>query len=95
MGYRNRAEKAVGQVLISGTSVAAGGQTNIPVSFGRTYAEPPLVFVSMAGAPGGSNALVPRALNATTTGFTLYVYNTGAVNATWTNLPVNWQAEPA
>lgn len=95
MVYQARSElPARGQVTIGGSSVPSAGAVNMAVSFGRTYAEPPLVFVSLAAAPGGTAYVVPRALNATTTGFTLYVYNTGPGETSWGSLAVNWLAVP-
>lgn len=93
--YRNRPlPPARGQVSVSGTAVAAGAAVSVAVSFGRTFTVPPFVFVSLAGAPGGSNYVVPRVSSVGPTGFTLYLYNTGPTAATWSDLAVNWQAIP-
>lgn len=93
--YRNRPElPAAGQALISGSAVAPGAAATLAVPFGRTFTSPPLVQLTMANGPGGSAYLVPRAISTTTTGFTLYVYNTGSVAWSWTDLAVNWQARP-
>lgn len=94
MAYRNRMNPYLtsGTASIGGTAVPTAGQVNVFVPFGRTYDTPPRVIVSLAAAPGGSATLVPRALNATTTGFTLYVYNVGAADATWGTMLVNWLA---
>lgn len=94
MAYRNRAHAfpEVGYELISGSAVATGGAVNVAVTYGRTYSTPPKVFLTMASGPGGSAALVPRVVNETATGFSIYVYNTGSSAATWSNLRVNWMA---
>lgn len=95
MVYKNRPLlPARGQVSISGSEVAAGAAVSMVVPYGRTFAEPPIVIVSLAGAPGGSAYVVPRVSSVGTTGFTLYAYNTGSAAWTWSNLAVNWLAIP-
>lgn len=82
-----------GSISISGTSVAAGGQVNSAVTFPSAFTGTPRVFVSMTSAPAGTNYLVARTAGSTTsTGFSIYVYNTGTAAATWTNLPISWFA---
>lgn len=85
--------EAAGQTSLDGSSVAAGSSVNVAVTFpnGR-FSVAPRVVVGMTTAPGGSAYNVPRALNVTTTGFTLYVYNTASNAQTWTGLVVDWHA---
>lgn len=84
---------ATGSVTISGTGVAAGSGVSVTATFpvGR-FTVPPIVTASMTSAPGGSQNLVARAINATTSSVTVYLYNTGATAATWTPLAVGWTA---
>lgn len=77
----------------SAGSLAAGTSINSAVTFpsGR-FTQPPKVNVTLSTGPGGSQYLVPRALNATATGFTIYVYNLGPSTAAFSGLSVDWTA---
>lgn len=77
----------------SAGSMAAGSSINAAVTFpvGR-FSQPPKVNVSLSTGPGGSVYLVPRALNATATGFSVYLYNLGSSTAVFSGLSVDWTA---
>lgn len=88
-------DSQAGAVVINGSSVAAGGAASLSLTFPFPFPAAPRVFVSLASAPGGANFLVPRAINATPTGCSVYVYNTGSSAYSWTGLQVNWLAKAA
>lgn len=78
----------------TGTLAAGVGVLASTISFaaGR-FTSAPNVVCSLASAPGGSAALVPRVINASTTNGQCYIYNTGAASVTVSsNLTVNWHA---
>lgn len=86
--------RARGTGTIPAGTLASGEGTSVAVSFGKTFSSIPKVVVSLSGAPSGTVFLVPRAINATTTGFTLYVYNVGASSWAWTSgLTVDYIAD--
>lgn len=85
--------EAAGQATVSGTAIAPAAPAIVAVTLpvGR-FTQVPLIQLTMSNGPGGSANLVPRSINATTAGFSVYVYNAGAAAATWANLKVDWSA---
>lgn len=81
------------QQLVSFTSLTS---TSISVSFGVTFANPPQVFTEIVSGTGSTARWGSRAISATTTGFTLFLFVMDAASAaaTWSNVPVNWRAFP-
>lgn len=77
----------------SAGSLAAGTSISSAVTFpsGR-FSQPPKVNVTLSTGPGGSVYLVPRALLATATGFSIYVYNLGSSTVAFSGLSVDWTA---
>ncbi|KAB2807979.1 hypothetical protein F9L07_25250 [Pimelobacter simplex] len=64
--------------------------TNITFPAGR-FTVPPLVLATLQSAPSGSQKFVPRVLNATTSGASVYVY-TGDTTAQTATVNVAWEA---
>lgn len=80
---------AAGLVNVSLSAVNAAF-TNITFPVGR-FTVAPLVFATLQSAPGGSQKFVPRVLNATTSGASVYVY-TGDTTAQTATVSVAWEA---
>jgi hypothetical protein len=70
-----------GTATITASYAAGISSASTAVSFPTTFKSVPVVTVSLTNAPGGSGGLVPRALNTTASGFTLYYYNAGGVSS--------------
>lgn len=63
------------------------------VSFGATFPTGPQVTVNINSGDGTTSRWSARAINVTTTGFTLFVYNeSGSPAQTWVNIPVGYIA---
>lgn len=77
----------------SGTLSISGTFANTSVNFPASrFTQTPIVTVSLTGAPGGSQKIVPRVVNPTTSGFSVYFYTGDYSSATATNVPFAWQA---
>jgi hypothetical protein len=59
----------------SATTVASTNATQA-VSFGMTFDAPPFVSVNIISTAGGTQTFMARAINITTTGFTVWIFNT-------------------
>lgn len=63
-----------------------------PVSFGFTFPAVPKVVTNIDSGAGATARWESRAITVTTTGFTMFVYQSQATNGSWTDIPVNWVA---
>lgn len=73
--------------------IAAGSAQTSAVAFAEAFAAVPHITVTLIGGQAGTTNLTVRAINPTTTGFTLAVYNVGAASATWSGtMQVQWRA---
>lgn len=80
----------------TGRVTVTGGPATVidtAVAFGWTFATPPRVGANIAGA-ATTNADV-RAVDVTTTGFTLRVYGVAGASITLAAVVVDWWANPA
>lgn len=75
-------------------NVSATGviETDQAVSFGVTFPATPRVFVSVNGVVSGMARVNVKAINVTTTGFTIRANTGDGTNMTITNMPVAWMA---
>lgn len=77
-------------------SIAAAAFATVSVGFGFTFPSIPRVGVSIAST---SFSMSPnhgaRAINITTTGFTLIMYTVNGATVTATGVPIDWWAIPA
>lgn len=80
---------SAGSISVTLTA-AASGFTAITFPVGR-FTIAPLVMATMASAPAGSGKFVPRVLNVTTSGASVYVYTGDATNAS-ASVTVSWFA---
>jgi hypothetical protein len=62
------------------------------VSFGFTFPDIPKVVTNIDSGAGPTARWESRAISVTTTGFTMFVYQSQATNGSWTDVPVNWVA---
>lgn len=81
------------QAGFSSGSLAPGGAIFSAQTFpsGR-FTVPPAVTATLANGPAGTANLSARAINVTTSGFSLYVYNTAATATSFSALAVSWIA---
>ena len=79
---------AAGQVLFT---FVAQTSASIVVSFATPFSSTPSVVATIASGNGSANLWFVRAINASANGFTLLV--SAAAAASWTDFPVNWQAQ--
>lgn len=75
-------------------NVSATGviETDQAVSFGVTFPATPRVFVSVNGVVSGMARVNVKAINVTTTGFTIRANTGDGTNMTISNMPVAWMA---
>jgi hypothetical protein len=79
-----------GTSLISFTSM---GTFTTPISFGFTFPVAPVVITNISSSGGSAARWKSRAVAATTTGFTLFLYvDPAGGSSTWTDVPVTWIA---
>ena len=88
-----------GMKLLTGSATIAGGRSwsyTRSVSFGATFSSPPMVWVSIATAAGGTDKVQIRPFNITTTGFTSWIYTVDrsilVVMETTMSVPISWLA---
>lgn len=62
------------------------------VSFGYTFPTAPTVSTNIDSSSGTTTRWLSRAINRTTTGFTLWVVSADSATATWSDVPVTWVA---
>jgi hypothetical protein len=74
-------------------SIVSAANTNASVTFpsGR-FTEAPVVTTVMANAPGGSQKLVARAINTSSTGTTVFVYSGDSTATNASNFEIDWIA---
>jgi hypothetical protein len=78
-----------GTVLISFTTL---NTSTAPVSFGFTFPAIPTIVTNIDSGAGATARWESRAITATTTGFTMFVYQSQANTGTWVDIPVSWVA---
>jgi hypothetical protein len=85
---------SAGQVNISGTSVASGGNVTATITFTSStrFTQTPVVTVSQSTLPGGSGLLIPKISSVATTGFTAAFYNASSTTQSWTNAQFSYIA---
>lgn len=79
-----------GEVSVSFTTLTSFTQA---VVFPQPFTAVPNVFVNINTGAGSTSLWQARAINITTTGFTLFVYTTGGA-VSWVLVPVGWAAVP-
>jgi len=62
------------------------------VNYGFTFPSVPTVMTNIDSGVGATSRWESRAISATTTNFTLFLYQSNAVTNTWTDIPVSWTA---
>lgn len=78
-----------GTVSISFVSLSA---TTVSVNFGFTFPTAPTVVTNIDSGVGATARWESRAISITTTGFTMFVYQSQATAGTWTDIPVSYVA---
>jgi len=68
-----------GSETITASYAAGISSASKSVSFTTFFNSIPVVTVSLSSAPAGSGGLVPRVVNTTASGFTLFYYNAGGL----------------
>lgn len=62
------------------------------VSFGFTFPATPTVVTNIDSGAGATARWESRAISITTTGFTMFVYQSQAIAVAWTDIPVSYTA---
>ena len=85
---------STGRFSLAGTSVAAGGSVNATVTFATStrFTQVPVIALTQTSLPGGAGALVTKATNVQTTGFTGYLFNLGTTTTTFAATQVDYCA---
>lgn len=78
-----------GTIAMSFTSLTA---STAAVNFGFTFPDVPAVCTNIDTGAGATSRWESRAISVTTTGFTMFVYQSQALTSTWTDIPVSWIA---
>lgn len=78
-----------GTTTVSFTSLSS---TTVSVNFGFTFPTAPTVMTNIDSGAGATARWESRAITITTTGFTLFVYQSQAIAGTWTDIPVSYIA---
>lgn len=78
-----------GTVLMNFTTLSA---FTAVVNFGFTFPGVPTVVPNIDTGIGVTSRWEARAITATTTNFTMFVYQSNAVSNTWVDVPVSWVA---
>lgn len=81
----------VGSELVSFTSLTS---TTIPITFATPFSGQPRMFTNIASGSGSTQRWDSRAINVTSSGFTLFLFQGDGSDPaqTWTNIPVHWMA---
>jgi hypothetical protein len=79
-----------GTVLINFTALNA---STAIVNFGFTFPGTPTITTNIDTGVGATARWESRAISATTTGFTMFVYQSQATAGTWVDIPVSWVAQ--
>jgi hypothetical protein len=78
-----------GTILMTFVNVASA---TTPVSFGFTFPGVPKIAPNIASAGAGTSVWAVKAVDITTTGFTMHAFRTTGVAGSWTDVPVDWIA---
>lgn len=78
-----------GTVTMSFSSLSS---STAVVNFGFTFPTIPTIMTNIDSGAGSTARWESRAITATTTGFTMFVYQSQAVAGSWTDIPVSWLA---
>jgi hypothetical protein len=78
-----------GTILINFTTV---NTATAAVVFGFTFPAVPTIVTNIDSGAGATARWESRAISATTTGFTMFVYQSQANTGTWVDIPVSWIA---
>lgn len=62
------------------------------VTFATPFAAAPKVYTNIDTAPGSTGRWGSRAINITTTGFSMFVFAGDSLASTWSAIPVSWTA---
>jgi hypothetical protein len=73
-------------------SFGPANNATVAVTFAKTYASAPAIYLNIDSGAGATARWCPRAINRTATGFTYFVFAADAVAATWANIPLSWTA---
>lgn len=84
-------EQQTGTELINFTTLT---QTTVAVTFPVPFLTIPKVFTEIQSGAGPTARWDSRAINVSTTGFTIFVYSNDIAAATWVDVPVVWVAVP-
>ena len=71
---------------------AALNSTTTVVNFGFTFPSTPTIVTNIDSGAGATARWESRAIFPSTTGFTLFLYQSQAVAGSWTDIPVSWIA---
>jgi len=73
---------------------ASATSHTLAVNFPAPFDNPPVVCVNIASGAGTIARWMARAISVTTSGFTLFLFvgDSGAPAAAWTDIPVHWVA---
>lgn len=71
---------------------ASSTSATMAVNFGFTFPATPTVTTNIDSGAGATARWESRAISATTTGFTMFVYQSQAVASAWTDIPVSYIA---
>jgi hypothetical protein len=78
-----------GTLNMSFTSLSS---TTANVNFGFTFPAPPHITTNIDSVAGETARWGSRGTNATTTGFTMFVFQNQVNTNTWVSIPVRWVA---
>lgn len=78
-----------GTVLMSFSSL---NSSTLPVNFGFTFPGTPTIMTNIDSGAGATARWETRAIFPTTSGFTLFAYQSQANTGTWVDIPVSWIA---
>lgn len=78
-----------GSLTMSFTSLNA---STAIVNFGFTFPAIPAITTNIDSGAGATARWESRAITASTTGFTMFVYQSQATAGTWTDIPLSWIA---
>lgn len=79
----------MGQITMTFSGVASATAS---VNFGFTFPGVPRIATNLNNTGTGTSLWATRGIDATTTGFTMYVFRTNNVASSWTDIPVEWIA---
>lgn len=78
-----------GSLTMSFTTLTA---STAVVNFGFTFPGLPAVVTNIDSGAGATSRWESRAFNISTTGFTMFVYQSQALTGTWVDIPLSWIA---